>query len=153
MARAEGQVALEYLMTYAWALIAILIIAWVLFAIGILNPLAYQMNTCRGFGKIGYFEHSGDASDYEFRIMLGNGSGKDILDGDATVYLDADMDGVYENSATNTEDWAGSEIYTFDITTSELDADERYKVKVKIVYTPRQGLEQEELAICTGVAS
>ena len=84
----KGQAALEYLMTYGWALIAILIIAAVLFALGILNPETYQAGTCRGFGKIGYFDHSGRATDNEFEIILGNGSGGDIAANNATVYID-----------------------------------------------------------------
>ena len=148
----KAQVALEYLMTYGWALIAIVIIAAVLFAIGILNPEAYQAGTCRGFGKIGYFSHVADASNLEFKIILGNGSGADIAKENATVSIDVDQDGTFDNSTTNSTQWRGAELYTFTLDTSGFTQGERYTVDVKIVFTPENGLEQEETAVCTGIA-
>jgi len=149
----KGQVALEYLMTYGWALIAILIVVAVLFALGILSPNPYQGATCRGFGRIGFIDVAASGTNNYFKIMLANGSGEDILTGDATLYLDADRDGIYESSASNTSIWRGSTVYTFNITTTAFTAGLRYSVNVKIVYTPRGRMQQEETAICSGIAS
>jgi hypothetical protein len=148
----KGQAALEYLMTYGWALIAILIIAAVLFALGILNPETYQAGTCRGFGKIGYFDHSGSASDNEFEIILGNGSGGDIKANDATVYIDTDRDGSNDDSVSNNDLWDGSQFYTFTLSANDFTKGQRFIVDVTIAYEMEGGLMKEETAICSGIA-
>jgi hypothetical protein len=152
MSSEKGQAALEYLMTYGWALIAILIVAAVLFAIGILNPESYQTGTCRGFGKIGYFDHSADDSANEFKIILGNGSGGNILSNNATVYLDSDRDGSYEDSTSNSSEWGGSEFYTFTLSSTDFRRGERYIVDIWIIFEQENGLEKEETAVCSGIA-
>jgi len=149
----KAQVALEYLMTYGWALIAILIVVAVLFAIGILSPNPYQGATCRGFGKMGFIDVAASGTNNYFKITLANGSGADIPSGNATLYLDADKDGIYESSVSTTSKWRGSDLYTFEITTAAFNAGERYSVNVKIVFTPRNRLQQEETAMCSGIAS
>lgn len=152
MKMAKGQAALEYLMTYGWALIAILIIAAVLFALGILNPETYQAGTCRGFGQIGYFDHSADAGDNEFTIILGNGSGSHIAANNATVYIDTDRDGSNDDSVSNSDKWGGSEFYTFVLNDNDLTEGQRYIIDVTIIYEKDDGLEKKETAICSGIA-
>ncbi len=44
----KGQGALEYLMTYGWAILVIVIVVAALFALGILNPGTYVQENCRG---------------------------------------------------------------------------------------------------------
>ena len=51
----KGQGALEYLMTYGWALLVIVIVAAALFGLGVLNPASYQQKRCSGFQ---YFVYS-----------------------------------------------------------------------------------------------
>lgn len=148
----KAQAALEYLVTYGWALVAILIVVSVFFAIGVLNPESYQTGTCRGFGKIGYIDHAVDASLGEFKIILANGSGEDIADYNATVYLDTDRDGSYDAYASNTETWFGSQLKTFNITSFDFISGDRYIVETVIEFTPKDRLSQHESAICSGLA-
>ena len=155
--RAKGQAALEYLMTYGWALVVIIIVVAALFALGILSPATYQGSTCRGFGKIGYSDHAFDASD--FNITLYNGTGADILSGNATVYVDCDNDGTYEINKATTASWRGSTSYTFNIDASgnadcngsSWSTGDTYNMEVKITYTPRGKFTKTETARCTGV--
>lgn len=53
----KGQGAMEYLMTYGWALLVIVIVGAALFALGILNPATYQQKTCSGFQYFTYVDH------------------------------------------------------------------------------------------------
>jgi hypothetical protein len=48
----KGQTAIEYLMTYGWAILIILIVAGVLAYYGIFAPSGFLGPTARGFGQI-----------------------------------------------------------------------------------------------------
>jgi hypothetical protein len=48
----KGQTAIEYLMTYGWAILIILIVAGVLAYYGIFAPSSFLGPTARGFGQI-----------------------------------------------------------------------------------------------------
>lgn len=146
----RGQSALEYLMTYGWALVVILIVVAALFALGILSPATYQGATCRGFGKIAYIDHAFD-SNGDFIIQLANGSGKNITSGNATVGLDYDQDGTWDASVASGSNWKGSGYYTFQITSgTSFTAGNNYISDVNIVYTPAGRLQQVETATCSG---
>jgi hypothetical protein len=48
----KGQTAIEYLMTYGWAILIILIVAGVLAYYGIFAPAGFLAPTARGFGQL-----------------------------------------------------------------------------------------------------
>jgi hypothetical protein len=48
----KGQTAIEYLMTYGWAILIILIVAGVLAYYGIFAPAGFLTPTARGFGQV-----------------------------------------------------------------------------------------------------
>jgi len=48
----KGQTAIEYLMTYGWAILIILIVAGVLAYYGIFAPSGFLAPTARGFGQL-----------------------------------------------------------------------------------------------------
>jgi len=48
----KGQTAIEYLMTYGWAILIILIVAGVLAYYGIFAPAGFLAPTARGFGQV-----------------------------------------------------------------------------------------------------
>ncbi len=54
----KGQGAMEYLMTYGWAILVVLIVGVILWQLGIFNGLASVANTSTGFfpGKIGIID-------------------------------------------------------------------------------------------------
>ncbi len=64
----RGQSALEYLMTYGWALVIILVAAAALYAMGLLSPSTYQQKTCTGLVTLGYQDHFFDGSDFKIRV-------------------------------------------------------------------------------------
>ena len=61
----KGQGAMEYLMTYGWALLVIIIVGAALFALGVLNPATYQQKRCNGLQYFTYMDQS----------LVGGGSG------------------------------------------------------------------------------
>lgn len=74
MKRSRAQSALEFMMTYGWTILVIVIILAVLFYIGVLNPRGSQANTC-------LFPPGQSCNAFK----LGNGTGSLVLDfGQAT---------------------------------------------------------------------
>jgi len=60
----KGQGAMEYLMTYGWALLVIIIVGAALFALGVLNPATYQQKRCNGLQYFTYMDQN----------LVGNGT-------------------------------------------------------------------------------
>ncbi len=84
----RGQSALEYLVTYGWAILAIVIIAGVLWYFGIFNPSRFAgENQCGGFSSFTCQDFKVDSTG-NLSIVLGNDVGSTItnmaIDGNAT---------------------------------------------------------------------
>ncbi|MBL7160267.1 MAG: hypothetical protein ISS93_00240 [Candidatus Aenigmarchaeota archaeon] len=75
----KGQAAMEYLMTYGWAILIVIIVAAVLFSLGIFNPSTYTTTIATGFNP-----HSVPAGGFKISsggvitMQLTNGAGATI---------------------------------------------------------------------------
>ncbi|MCK5023128.1 MAG: hypothetical protein KAS04_03070 [Candidatus Aenigmarchaeota archaeon] len=49
----KGQSAMEYLMTYGWAILIVIIVAAALYALGVFNPATFTGSTATGFTQLG----------------------------------------------------------------------------------------------------
>ncbi len=49
----KGQTAMEYLMTYGWAILIVIIVAGALYALGVFNPATYTQEGATGFSSVG----------------------------------------------------------------------------------------------------
>ena len=67
----KGQGALEYLMTYGWALLVIVVVGAALFALGVLNPSTYTQESCRGFTFFSYQDQQLTTVDYTVQLLNG----------------------------------------------------------------------------------
>lgn len=67
----KGQGAMEYLMTYGWALLVIVVVGAALFALGVLNPNTYTQKRCQGFQYFTYQDSL--ATPTTFALDLVNG--------------------------------------------------------------------------------
>ncbi len=139
----KGQAALEYLMTYSWALVAIAIVVGVLIFMGILN--APITGTCTGLEKLAYEDHTID-SNGTFILYLKNGTGMQIA----------------INSISPGEDFSGSctpdsntvnatKDFNVVCTGTGISAGQAYNGKITIEYSRRQARHTES-ATCTGTA-
>ena len=72
MMKKKGQGALEYLMTYGWALLIIVVVGAALYALGVLNPATYTQSTCRGFQYFIFQDQKLSATDFEVVLLNGN---------------------------------------------------------------------------------
>jgi hypothetical protein len=68
----KGQSAMEYLMTYGWAILIVIIVAAALYALGIFNPATYTGRVPTGFTTLGTPTDWDVASDGAFSIILNN---------------------------------------------------------------------------------
>jgi hypothetical protein len=91
----KGQGAMEYLMTYGWALLVIVVVGAALFALGVLNPTTYTQKRCQGFQ---YFT-------YQDQLWTGGAAGRftiDLVNGPRDIVVDS------VNVTSSTQSWPGT---------------------------------------------
>lgn len=144
----KGQGALEYLMTYGWALLVIVVVGAALYSMGILNPSSYQgTEGCRTFG---YFNFNGikfNTTSVELDITNGgqaiNITGIQV----GSSIIDADLGGtIAPGAATRTQVLV---MGTGHIPSK--NSGDSFSETVTIRYDVTDGLSnQEDSATCTG---
>ena len=143
----KGQSALEYLMTYGWALVVIVIVIAALFAFGIFNPPA--AGTCSGLDKLAYQDHA--INNGVITIVMGNGAGSTITIDTANVGFGGDFTGavIAADGVTSTGAASGAD---FNVTTTATGptTSGSYSGTITILYTGSSGIQHTETATCTG---
>ncbi len=139
----KAQSAMEYLMTYGWAILIVIIVAAALYALGIFNPATFTGQRTTGFPNIGapsdwiYVGSSG-----EFNITLRNGLGEPITISSVTAQCGANSASVtLATDASSTTVGAGStiEYYTNATNCQTLTAGSSYSVPITVSYTTQSG--------------
>ena len=82
----KGQAALDFLMTYGWAIALVVIIAAVLFALGIFDVSNFVGNKAVGFSQVAVKGWSLDNAG-TFTIKMSNQAGVPITINSATVFI------------------------------------------------------------------
>ena len=150
----KGQSALEYLMTYGWALVVIIIVIAALFAFGIFNPPTG--GTCRGLDKLLYKDHTA-ASGGPVTISMQNGTGSTIdvialtgieYGGDFT---DVDPEVITVNGVTVNSVGSASTFVVTSPTGVAPSSSGNYSGTIQIAYTnTTTDINHIETATCTG---
>ncbi|MBI2530392.1 MAG: hypothetical protein HYW05_04580 [Candidatus Diapherotrites archaeon] len=144
MSMEKGQAALEYMMTYSWALVVIAIVVGVLIFMGILRaPIA---GICTGYEKLGYADHTMD-SNGNFALYLSNGTGLAIK-GISVAFSD-ELGGTAATSADVVA--AGNDFIIFGQT--NIKKGEQYKGEITVSYVRGKYARHIEKITCTGTAS
>jgi len=81
----KGQGAMEYLMTYGWAILVVMIVGVVLWQLGIFGGGPGAVNTASGFGKIKPMEPSIKYTGTTLSFSIMNGVGQGIVDANITA--------------------------------------------------------------------
>jgi len=76
----KGQGAMEYLMTYGWAILVVMIVGVVLWQLGIFGGGPGAVNTASGFGKIKPMEPSIKYTGTTLAFSIMNGVGQGVVD-------------------------------------------------------------------------
>ena len=75
--KGKAQSAMEFLMTYGWAILIMLVVVGVLFMLGVFNPQTASPNSCvlpAGFSCYGYVIRNGGV----LEISIGQATGSDV---------------------------------------------------------------------------
>ncbi|MCK4634722.1 MAG: hypothetical protein KAT37_02505 [Candidatus Aenigmarchaeota archaeon] len=129
----KGQSALEYLMTYGWAILIIIIVGGVLYYYGVFSPGKLVGESKVGFSKVQLDTWTVDAGADELLFILENRAGKEIN------ITNFDVGGTNTDAATYwTTTWnmaAGDRSTNFvNVTSPSIDAGESYKWDITITY-------------------
>jgi hypothetical protein len=146
----KAQAALEYLMTYGWALVVIVIVIAAL--VFLINPSQIGATGCTGFSKFPIRNYT--VSPTEFKFIVVNETGKLAKGPNAAAGAELTLDGKI-GSATITQ--AGSNLgslaanaekqVTFTISGSTGDT---YDLNLNLLYRDPDGYDRNASASCKG---
>ena len=140
----KGQAALEYLMTYGFALVIIAIVVGVLIFMGIIALPSAEM--CSGLQYFAYEDHTMDYNGY-FSLYLANGSGYKLTE------LDASFGGDFTGSATvDTNTVLEGNFFKVSGQTTK-KAGDNYRGEITVGYKRGRYGKHYEKATCIGRAS
>jgi hypothetical protein len=144
----RAQSALEYLLTYGWAILIVIIVGASLYALGVFNPGTFTGKRVTGFTQFQMLDHKLGDTNSTLTIFVGNRLGKTVTltDINATYknkYCEYGVPGGDQTFGPNTQKnftWecggAG------DWNTATLDIRTSYSVIVDLVFTdPESGLD------------
>ena len=78
MMHKKGQGAMEYLMTYGWAILVVIIVGVVLWQMGVFTPGAGTVSSFSGFGQVKPLESACSATSDDVSVVVVNGAGATI---------------------------------------------------------------------------
>ena len=147
----KGQAALEYLSTYGWLLIIIVIVAAALYALGIFNPATYQGKTCTGFTTgLTYAEHKFSPGG-AFSVVLMNGVGKTVSNVTNVNITLASGTSVSATPSPAVSNWAPGGKQTLTITGPDPGTTgSSYTATVTVTYNTADVTGHKQSGTCTG---
>ncbi len=151
----KAQSALEYMMTYGWAILIIVIVAAVLYSMGIFNPSSSTGTTATGFSPFTVLAQT--CNGHGLQIQLGNNAGASVAltATPATVTTQTGMSGtgsltLQGGAATITS--GGSFILNGTTSVNCITSGARYSAAITIDYSETTGLGSESLQATGTVA-
>ncbi len=136
---------MEYLMTYGWAILIVIIVAAALFALGVFNPSTYTGRAATGFGELGTpsdWQYSGTS----LTIVLKNQVGQAITVSNVTT-----VQGCYDGTSTPI---AAGSTATFTLSGCTLKgAGSSFSEAITVAYSVAGGLPRSASGTITGTAT
>jgi hypothetical protein len=168
-ANKKAQSAMEYLMTYGWAILIVIIVAAALYALGVFNPATFTGTTATGFTTLGVpSDWDLSSSSGAFRLKLANNkiasqvTVKTItveLRGGATHTfntLNCTGDGNYmligPGGSRDINTYCTNPLIVYNLTFSGISTGTSYSVTVNVFYSAG-GYDKTETGTVTGVVS
>ncbi len=134
----KGQGAMEYLMTYGWAILVVMIVGIVMWQLGIFNPSGTQSITMQGFGAVKpQLAGTGFSSDGVFTGTFLNAGGAPIEVRNVVVTLeDPGTSSASASFATGSAAASANEhiVVTVGGLGSEGEAGDAFSAKVEVEY-------------------
>jgi uncharacterized protein (UPF0333 family) len=158
--RKKGQAAMEFLMTYGWALLVVLIAIAALAFFGLLNPSRFLPEKCEiapGLTCVGFTAEAESLSEGNISIILNNGIGVTMRN--VTINATACTNNAAGEVKSETDFWVGNQTNTsmigqeilsegssklFKINCTGMDKGTRFKTDLDITYLTK--VESNELS-------
>jgi len=143
----KGQAAMEFLMTYGWAILVVLVAIGALAYFGVLNPSGFLPRSCTIAPGIGCDDFKVNANTVQ--LILRNGMGEDLKSisvAIASCTADANADG--DDSWTDGSILGGDTGITL-TTCSNGASGSRFKKDVSITYSGNAGINHTVTGIIT----
>jgi hypothetical protein len=166
--RRKAQSAMEYLMTYGWAILIVIIVAAALYALGVFNPATFAGRTATGFTQLGAPSDWDltTAGNGQFKLTLSNNKiASQVTIKTVTANLKGSVTLTY-----NTSNCTGNDAYlgigpggsssletactvpTYNLTFGTLSTGTSYSIDVDILYNSG-GYDHTDTGTVTGVVS
>ncbi len=143
----KGQAALEYLMTYGWAIIVIMVVGLVLWQMGIFTPDATPPG-CNGFSQIVPLDSKFDSASKELKVVISNDAGTKLhLNNINATYMSTE-----KIVSINDDMRPGiSRMVDFDFSAATVNSGDYYRINMIIDYTNAlSGITHRSSGYCWG---
>ena len=131
----KGQAAMEFLMTYGWAILVVLVAIGALAYFGVLSPARFLPSSCTLIPGLSCDEFKVDGTAETVTIRMTNGMGEDLSGVILTLVGDSNGACAAANSGTAVDVGDGTTAQ-FDIScTAPIPAVDRFKSDITITYT------------------
>ena len=148
----KGQSALEYLMTYGWALVVIVIVIAAL--VFLIQPSQVGGNTCSPTSGILITNHQVSAGSDNIQLILSNQTGATLSSLDINVTGTIAGDSTITASPSNPYNTTlGTTSETKTITLTPVFDAGQYSLTIAFGYNDRDGLARAVTSTCNGTAS
>lgn len=145
----RGQISMEYVMTYGWMILIVMIVGIVLWQMGAFTPPSASKG-CRGFSQITVLDWKASASDDKLQLTLTNEAG-------TRLRLDTVMGGIDSktcNSVSPNTEIRPGRTYQANLTPCGISGSklgEYYRANITIVYRNiGSDIEHNSVGICWG---
>jgi hypothetical protein len=161
----KAQSAMEYLMTYGWAILIVMIVAALLIAMGVFRPATYSRKIATGFAMLGTPHDWKLPVDGDLDIVLNNNLAREI-----TVYeINATLSGISVSYGTfnctgddaymtlasggnlNPREMCTGESNPYDINLGQLTEGTTYSLIIAIYYNAGGGVNHTERGTLNGI--
>ncbi|MFH1210862.1 MAG: hypothetical protein V1645_03015 [archaeon] len=140
---------MEFLMTYGWAILVVLVAIGALAYFGVLNPSRFLPSSCTIAPGIGCDEHKVTASDDSVQLLLRNGMGESLTG------VTVSISGCTNSAEADGDDWVDGDVLggTDGITLTSCSgvgaAASRFKADISVTYTSSGGLNHTKTGTVT----
>jgi hypothetical protein len=144
----KGQAALDFLMTYGWAIALVVIIAAVLFSMGLFDTSNFVGNKATGFSGVAVKDWSYAASTGGFSVLFSNQVGQAVIINGVTVSAGGAAATAMNGTADTIQVGANSGAWTTTLDTGT--AGNGYTASVVVSYQTPSGFNYTSAGTLTG---
>ena len=134
----KAQSALEYMMTYGWAILIIVIVAAVLYSMGIFNPSSSTGTTATGFSPFTVLAQTCNSTG--LYIQLGNNAPNSVTPGAGTITTQSGLTGSATLAVVPSGAISTGASFILEFKGSDCTSGTRYSAVISLPFTETTGL-------------